>query len=185
MRIILSEVVFLVCWFGPLPCHRWFIYKVGTLNLPMTYVREDWHLMALHEAFAWSLNCLFFSFGCSGVHQVAHDQGLLQEVSGQVQAQARLVIVSCRCLWMWKQMLKDWRTCLLVPLDVVPWFVCVCWHIFSYGQCAAGKTDDRARIRLTTQDKNKYNTPKYRYVVRFVSSVQTLDGVVKQWCSSL
>ncbi|KAH9562105.1 hypothetical protein CY35_05G055800 [Sphagnum magellanicum] len=35
----------------------------------------------------------------------------------------------------------------------------------------AGKTDYRARIRLTTQDKNKYNTPKYRYVVRFVSSV--------------
>jgi large subunit ribosomal protein L5e len=34
---------------------------------------------------------------------------------------------------------------------------------------AAGKTDYRARIRLTTQDKNKYNTPKYRYVVRFVS----------------
>lgn len=34
---------------------------------------------------------------------------------------------------------------------------------------AAGKTDYRARIRLTTQDKNKYNTPKYRFVVRFVS----------------
>jgi hypothetical protein len=37
------------------------------------------------------------------------------------------------------------------------------------GQCAAGKTDYRARIRLTTQDKNKYNTPKYRYVVRFTN----------------
>ncbi|KAB5530059.1 hypothetical protein DKX38_020140 [Salix brachista] len=32
-----------------------------------------------------------------------------------------------------------------------------------------GKTDYRARIRLINQDKNKYNTPKYRYVVRFVS----------------
>ncbi|KAJ6763888.1 RIBOSOMAL PROTEIN L5-RELATED [Salix purpurea] len=30
-----------------------------------------------------------------------------------------------------------------------------------------GKTDYRARIRLINQDKNKYNTPKYRYVVRF------------------
>jgi hypothetical protein len=33
----------------------------------------------------------------------------------------------------------------------------------------AGKTDYRARIRLINQDKNKYNTPKYRFVVRFVS----------------
>lgn len=30
-----------------------------------------------------------------------------------------------------------------------------------------GKTDYRARLRLTTQDKNKYNTHKYRMVVRF------------------
>jgi ribosomal protein L18 len=30
-----------------------------------------------------------------------------------------------------------------------------------------GKTDYRARLRLTTQDKNKYNTHKYRLVVRF------------------
>jgi hypothetical protein len=29
-----------------------------------------------------------------------------------------------------------------------------------------GKTDYRARLRLTTQDKNKYNTHKYRFVVR-------------------
>ena len=34
---------------------------------------------------------------------------------------------------------------------------------------AEGKTDYRARLRLVTQDKNKYNTPKYRFVVRFVS----------------
>jgi len=30
-----------------------------------------------------------------------------------------------------------------------------------------GRTDYRARKRLVTQDKNKYNTPKYRMVVRF------------------
>ena len=35
--------------------------------------------------------------------------------------------------------------------------------------CVEGKTDYRARIRLINQDKNKYNTPKYRFVVRFVS----------------
>lgn len=34
---------------------------------------------------------------------------------------------------------------------------------------AEGKTDYRARIRLVTQDKNKYNTPKYRFVVRFTN----------------
>lgn len=33
-----------------------------------------------------------------------------------------------------------------------------------------GKTDYRARKRLITQDKNKYNSPKYRLVVRFTNS---------------
>ncbi|XP_074559836.1 large ribosomal subunit protein uL18-like [Curcuma longa] len=32
-----------------------------------------------------------------------------------------------------------------------------------------GRTDYRARIRLINQDKNKYNTPKYRFVVRFTN----------------
>lgn len=32
-----------------------------------------------------------------------------------------------------------------------------------------GKTDYRARIRLINQDKNKYNTPKYRFVMRFTN----------------
>ncbi|KAF9608807.1 hypothetical protein IFM89_011845, partial [Coptis chinensis] len=33
----------------------------------------------------------------------------------------------------------------------------------------AGKTDYRARIRLINQDKNKYGTPKYRFVVQFTN----------------
>ncbi|KAK4407576.1 60S ribosomal protein L5 [Sesamum angolense] len=33
-----------------------------------------------------------------------------------------------------------------------------------------GKTHYRARIRMINQDKNKYNTPKYRFVVRFILS---------------
>lgn len=37
----------------------------------------------------------------------------------------------------------------------------------KYRRRRLGKTDYRARLRLTTQDKNKYNTPKYRFVVRF------------------
>ncbi|CAK9270510.1 unnamed protein product [Sphagnum jensenii] len=41
-------------------------------------------------------------------------------------------------------------------------FVFPCVHI-------SGKTDYWARIRLTTQDKNKCNTPKYCYVVRFTN----------------
>lgn len=32
---------------------------------------------------------------------------------------------------------------------------------------AEGKTDYYARKRLIAQDRNKYNTPKYRLVVRF------------------
>lgn len=37
----------------------------------------------------------------------------------------------------------------------------------KYKRRRQGKTDYRARLRLTTQDKNKYNTPKYRLTVRF------------------
>ena len=32
-----------------------------------------------------------------------------------------------------------------------------------------GKTDYYARRRLVVQDKNKYNTPKYRLIVRFTN----------------
>ncbi|XVF37541.1 hypothetical protein REPUB_Repub20aG0017700 [Reevesia pubescens] len=38
-----------------------------------------------------------------------------------------------------------------------------------------GKTDYRARIRLINQDKNKYNTPKYRFVVRIGALDAGLD----------
>jgi len=37
----------------------------------------------------------------------------------------------------------------------------------KYQRRRAGKTDYRARLRLINQDKNKYNSPKYRFVVRF------------------
>jgi len=37
----------------------------------------------------------------------------------------------------------------------------------KYKRRRAGKTDYRARLRLSTQDKNKYGTHKYRFVVRF------------------
>ncbi|KAL8137164.1 hypothetical protein V2J09_003165 [Rumex salicifolius] len=40
----------------------------------------------------------------------------------------------------------------------------------KYKRRRAGKTDYRARIRLINQDKNKYNTPKYRFVVRFTNT---------------
>jgi large subunit ribosomal protein L5e len=36
----------------------------------------------------------------------------------------------------------------------------------KYRRRREGKTDYRARKRLITQDKNKYNTPKYRMIVR-------------------
>jgi large subunit ribosomal protein L5e len=37
----------------------------------------------------------------------------------------------------------------------------------KYRRRRQGKTDYRARLRLVKQDKNKYNTHKYRFVVRF------------------
>ncbi len=48
-------------------------------------------------------------------------------------------------------------TCLLPGLLLPPLQV-------KYKRRRAGKTDYRARLRLSTQDKNKYNTPKYRCV---------------------
>ncbi len=39
----------------------------------------------------------------------------------------------------------------------------------KYRRRREGKTDYQARRRLTLQDKNKYNTPKYRFVVRFTN----------------
>ena len=43
----------------------------------------------------------------------------------------------------------------------------------KYKRRRQGKTDYRARKRLITQDKNKYNTPKYRFVVRFSNKFVT------------
>jgi large subunit ribosomal protein L5e len=40
----------------------------------------------------------------------------------------------------------------------------------KYRRRREGKTDYYARKRLITQDKNKYNTPKYRLVVRITST---------------
>lgn len=37
----------------------------------------------------------------------------------------------------------------------------------KYRRRRQGKTDYRARLRMCTQDKNKYNTPRYRLIVRF------------------
>jgi len=39
----------------------------------------------------------------------------------------------------------------------------------KYRRRREGKTDYRARLRLCVQDKNKYNMPKYRLVVRFTN----------------
>jgi large subunit ribosomal protein L5e len=39
----------------------------------------------------------------------------------------------------------------------------------KYRRRREGKTDYRARLRLVVQDKNKYNTPRYRLVARFTN----------------
>lgn len=47
----------------------------------------------------------------------------------------------------------------------------------KYKRRRSGKTDYRARLRLCTQDKNKYNTHKYRLVVRFSNKDVTCQVV--------
>jgi len=39
----------------------------------------------------------------------------------------------------------------------------------KYKRRREGKTDYKARLALVAQDKNKYNSPKYRFVVRFTN----------------
>ncbi|GAB4841983.1 60S ribosomal protein L5 [Ancistrocladus abbreviatus] len=41
-----------------------------------------------------------------------------------------------------------------------------------------GKADYRARTRLINQDKNKYNTPRYRFVVRFDIIAQIISASI-------
>merc|ERR1712214_135496 len=47
----------------------------------------------------------------------------------------------------------------------------------KYKRRRQGKTDYYARKRLIIQDKNKYNTPKYRLVVRFSNTKVTTQIV--------
>lgn len=46
----------------------------------------------------------------------------------------------------------------------------------KYRRRRQGKTDYQARRRMVIQDKNKYNTPKYRMVVRITNKVRRLRG---------
>lgn len=46
-------------------------------------------------------------------------------------------------------------------------YINLCMHITLAAVLTEGKTDYFARKRLVVQDKNKYNTPKYRMIVRF------------------
>ena len=50
----------------------------------------------------------------------------------------------------------------------------------KYKRRREGKTDYRARKRLIAQDKNKYNTPKYRFVVRFSNRFVTCQIVAAE-----
>lgn len=52
-------------------------------------------------------------------------------------------------------------------LNVLGEYSCLFTHFACCNCCfSEGKTDYYARKRLVIQDKNKYNTPKYRMIVR-------------------
>jgi len=48
-----------------------------------------------------------------------------------------------------------------------------------------GKTDYRARKRLVTQDKNKYSSPKYRFVTRFTNTDIVCQVVMAKICGDV
>ena len=48
----------------------------------------------------------------------------------------------------------------------------------KYRRRREGKTDYQARKRLVVQDKNKYNSPKYRLVVRCTNKVRYASCVL-------
>jgi large subunit ribosomal protein L5e len=62
--------------------------------------------------------------------------------------------------------LSQWRP-QKVMLSCMEVSGCCCATQVKYKRRRQGKTDYRARRPQTTQDKNKYNTPKYRFSVRF------------------
>jgi len=49
--------------------------------------------------------------------------------------------------------------------------VSIAFEVFTLTTCSftEGRTDYYARKRLVVQEKNKYNTPKYRLIVRFTN----------------
>ncbi|XP_020106804.1 60S ribosomal protein L5-like [Ananas comosus] len=55
----------------------------------------------------------------------------------------------------------------------------------KYKRRREGKTDYRARIRLISQDKNKYATPKYRFVVRFTNKDIVAQIISASICGDL
>ncbi|URD80026.1 60S ribosomal protein [Musa troglodytarum] len=48
----------------------------------------------------------------------------------------------------------------------------------KYKRRRQGKTDYRARIRLINQDKNKYNTPKYRFITNKDITAQIISASI-------
>ena len=47
-----------------------------------------------------------------------------------------------------------------------------------YRRRREGKTDYQARKRLVVQDKNKYNSPKYRLVTRCTNKVEQFESLL-------
>merc|ERR1712167_34880 len=55
----------------------------------------------------------------------------------------------------------------------------------KYRRRREGKTDYYARKRLVAQDKNKYNSPKYRFVVRFSNKDITCQVMSSKICGDV
>ncbi len=64
----------------------------------------------------------------------------------------------------------------LPPLSPPPLFLCA-----QYARRRAGKTDYKARRAMLTQDKNKYQAPKHRLVVRLTNSTVIVQVVKSTW----
>lgn len=161
-NIILSYRCTDVAWFSSIPFGNyvlgftsdWFGHCMGATWFHL------WTILNKANRFIWKINN--FCDAASFIHVL------------------NKLIISYRCLWKLKSQgptpsgskssSREGEVCnwYLVRL----WSVMFLWNaddwILSLTR-VEGKTDYRARIRLINQDKNKYNTPKYRFVVRFVS----------------
>ena len=137
----------------------WHFLSLVTLSACGMMRWQRYLKMAFTKVWLLSWNVLIFQIG---VCQSNQEQSVLQAFPGQIQETTRSVLPKVHDNKLSLKSLLPFKSNLPMLQELT-----VTWLCFVL--ITEGKTDYYARKRLVTQDKNKYNTPKYRFVVRFTN----------------